>query len=325
MSTWSSRALGAVVALAATFSLIPAHAEYPEQPIKLVLPFPPGGETDPFARNLGGALGKALGQPIVIENKPGAGGAIAFEAVARAPKDGYTLLMGFSYPLVVNPHVYKKLPYSVENDYAPVALLAEGQFVLVVNPDVPAKSVSELIAYLKANPGKLNYSSAGIGSPLHMAGELFMARTGTRMVHVPYKGGADAARALVSGDVQVLIGSPATLGPSISAGKARPLAVTGPKRLATMPDMPTMSEAGLPGYEVTAWHSLLAPAGTPQPVLDRLQRETLKALNSPEVREPTEKQGLSILAGPPEAVKNRISTESAMWAKVIKDAGITAD
>ena len=181
--------------------------------------------------------------------------------------------------MVVNPHMYKKLAYSVDNDFAPIALLAEGQFVLVVHPDVPAKNVTELIAHLKANPGKLNYASAGIGSPLHMAGELFMARTGTKMVHIPYKGGGEAARAVLAGDAQVLFGSPATLGPSISAGKMRALAVTGPKRLSTMPELATLSDSGLPGYQVTVWHSLLAPAGTPQPVLERFQREVVKALN----------------------------------------------
>lgn len=303
----------------------PAFAQYPDRPIKLVLPFPPGGETDPFARNLGNALSKRLGQPIVIENRPGAGGAIAFESVARAPKDGYTLLLGFSYPLVVNPHVYKKLPYSVENDFAPISLMAEGQFVFAVNPTVPATNVREFIDYVKANPGKVHFSSAGIGSPLHMAGELFMSRTGTKMVHVPYKGGAAAAQALLANEVQALFGSPSIIVPHLASGKLRALGVTGLERLPTLPDLPTISEAGIPGYQVTAWHSLLAPAGTPQPILERLHAELMNVLASPEVREPTERQGLTILTSTPEGVRERIRTESAVWGKVIKDSGISMD
>lgn len=317
--------LRVLAVLAIACAVLPARAEYPEQPIKLVLPFPPGGETDPFARTVGGALSKGLGQPVVIDNRPGAGGAIAFEAVARAPKDGYTLLMGFSYPLVVNPHMYKNLPYSVDNDFAPVSLLAEGQFILVVHPDVPARNVNELVAYLRANPGKVNYASAGVGSPLHMAAELFMAKTGTSMVHVPYKGGGEAARGVLTGDAQVLFGSPSALIPNIKSGKMRGLAVTGSKRLALIPELPTVAEAGIPGYEVTAWHSLLAPAGTPQPVLDRLSREVTKAMASPEVRELTDKQGLIIITSTPDGVRERIRNESAMWAKVIKDANIKPD
>lgn len=315
-----STALALAAALLACAAM-QARAEYPEQPIKLVLPFAPGGETDPFARTVGGLLGKNLGQPIVIENKPGAGGAIAFEAVARAPKDGYTLLMGFSNPLVVNPYLYRKLPYSVD-DFAMISLMAEGQFLLLVSADLPARTVPEFVEYLKANPGKLNFASAGVGSPLHVAAELFMARTGTKMVHVPYKSGGDAARGMLTGEAQVIFGSPSASAANIKSGKVRALAVTGPKRLPAMPDLPTISETGVPGFEVTAWHSLLAPAGTPQPVLDKIYGELMKALNSPEMREQAEKQSLVVLTSTPEGLRERIRTESAMWAKVIKDAGI---
>ena len=322
MSSLRRWALLALVATVLAGSAVSALAEYPDQSIKLVLPFAPGGETDPFARTLSSALGKNLGQSIVIENKPGAGGAIAFEAVARAPKDGYTLLMGFSNPLVVNPHLYKKLPYSVENDFALISLMAEGQFLLVINADVPAKTVPEFIEYLKANPGKLNFASAGVGSPLHVAAELFMARTGTKMIHVPYKSGGDAARGMLTGEAQVVFGSPSASAANIKTGKVRALAVTGSKRLPSMPELPTISESGVPGFEVTAWHSLLAPAGTPQPVLDKLYRELIKALNSPEMREQAERQGLIVLTSTPEGLRERIRTESAMWGKVIRDAGI---
>jgi tripartite-type tricarboxylate transporter receptor subunit TctC len=316
-----------VVALLALCALaaLPARADYPEQAIKLVLPFPPGGETDPLARVVGGALAKSLGQPVVIENRPGASGNIAFDSVARAPKDGYTLLMGFSYPLVVNPILYKNLSYSAERDLVPIALLAEGQFVLVVNAALPVKSVSELVDYARAHPGKLTFASAGVGSPLHLAGELFMARTGVRMLHVPYKGGGDAARAILAGEADVLFGSPSGSLGNIRAGKVTALAVTGPKRLSFLPELPTMAEAGLQGFVVTAWHSLLAPAGTPQPVLDRLQREVTRALATPEVREQADKQGLVILQSTPAAVRERVRTETALWTKVINDAGIRAE
>jgi tripartite-type tricarboxylate transporter receptor subunit TctC len=316
-----------VVALLALCALaaLPARADYPEQAIKLVLPFPPGGETDPLARVVGGALAKSLGQPVVIENRPGASGNIAFDSVARAPKDGYTLLMGFSYPLVVNPILYKNLSYSAERDLVPIALLAEGQFVLVVNAALPVKSVSELVDYARAHPGKLTFASAGVGSPLHLAGELFMARTGVRMLHVPYKGGGDAARAILAGEADVLFGSPSGSLGNIRAGKVTALAVTGPKRLSFLPELPTMEEAGLQGFVVTAWHSLLAPAGTPQPVLDRLQREVTRALATPEVREQADKQGLVILQSTPAAVRERVRTETALWTKVINDAGIRAE
>jgi len=312
-------ALAAAIACAAPSA---AHAEYPDRPIKLVLPFPPGGETDPLARRIFGEVSKALGQPIVIENRPGANGAIAFEAVARAPKDGYTLLMGFSYMLVVNPHIYQKLPYTFE-DFAPISLLAEGQYVLVVNPSLPVHDTRGLIDYLKANPGKLNYGSSGIGGAPHMAGELLMARTDTKMVHIPFSGGGLAATSLMAGDIQVLFASPVVLAPLIKAGKVRGLAVTGSTRLDILPDLPTLSEA-LPGLQVTAWHSLLAPAGTPQPVLDRLNAELMKALASSEVRDQTAQQGLRIVSSTPAEVRERVRTESAMWGDVIRKAGITA-
>jgi tripartite-type tricarboxylate transporter receptor subunit TctC len=312
------------MALAAAICAAPstAHAEYPDRPIKLVLPFPPGGETDPLARRIFAEVSKSLGQPIVIENRPGANGAIAFEAVARAPKDGYTLLMGFSYMLVVNPHIYQKLPYAFE-DFTPISLLAEGQYVLVVNPGLPVQDTRGLIDYLKANPGKLNYGSSGVGGAPHMAGELLMARTGTNMVHIPFAGGGLAATSLMAGDIQVLFASPVVLAPLIKAGKLRGLAVTGSTRMDILPDLPTLSEA-LPGLQVTAWHSLLAPAGTPQPVLDRLHAELMKALASPEIRDQTAQQGLRIISSTPQEVRERVRTESAMWGEVIRKAGITA-
>jgi len=300
----------------------PAGAEYPEQPIRLVLQFAPGGETDPIARALSQSVSKSIGQPIVIENRPGAAGNIAFDMVAKAPKDGYTLLWGFSTPMVVNPSMYKSLPFSVERDFVPIAMVAEGQFVLVVNPSVAAKSVKELIAYAKANPGKLTYASTGVGSPLHLAGELFMARTGIKLLHVPYKSGGDAARAVLAGETDLLFGSIAGSKPNIDAGKVRALAVTGPKRLALVPDLPTIEEAGLPGFVVTAWHSVLAPAGTPKPIVEKLRREFAKALTSAELKDAMDKLGVLPAAATNETFFARVRDEEAMWRKVIQDAGI---
>ena len=303
----------------------PAAAEYPEQPIRLVLQFAPGGETDPLARTLSQTASKGLGQPIVIENRPGAAGNIAFDLVAKGPKDGYTLLWGFSTPMVVNPSMYKNMPFSVERDFVPIALVAEGQFVLVVNPSVPAKSVKELIDYAKANPGKLTYASTGVGSPLHLAGELFMARTGIKMLHVPYKSGGDTARAVLAGETDLVFGSISASKANIDAGKVRALAVSGPKRMSILPDMPTIEEAGLPGFVVTAWHSVLAPAGTPKPVVEKLQREFAKALAAPELKETMDKQGLLPNAGTPDTFFDRVRKEEAMWRKVIQDANIKAE
>jgi len=273
--------------------------------VRLVVGFGPGSAADLTARVIGQRLTKTMGQQFVIENKPGGGSTVAAEQVARAPKDGYTLLMGFSYMLVVNPHIYQKLPYAFE-DFAPISLLAEGQYVLVVNPSLPVHDTRGLIDYLKANPGKLNYGSSGVGGAPHMAGELLMARTGTKMVHIPFSGGGLAATSLMAGDIQVLFASPVVLAPLIKAGKLRGLAVTGSSRLDILPDLPTLSEA-IPGLQVTAWHSLLAPAGTPQPVLDRLHAELMKALASPEIRDQTAQQGLRIISSTPQEVRERLA------------------
>jgi tripartite-type tricarboxylate transporter receptor subunit TctC len=314
--------LAAGAAALPAVSRIARAQAYPTRPVRIIMGFAPGASGDIAARVLAQALGRLLGQQFIVENRTGAGSNIATTFVARAPKDGYTLLMGFSYMLVVNPHIYQKLPYAFE-DFAPISLLAEGQYVLVVNPSLPVHGTRGLIDYLKANPGKLNYGSSGVGGAPHMAGELLMARTGTKMVHIPFSGGGLAATSLMAGDIQVLFASPVVLAPLIKAGKLRGLAVTGSARLDILPDLPTLNEA-IPGLQVTAWHSLLAPAGTPQPVLDRLHAELMKALASPEIRDQTAQQGLRIISSTPQEVRERVRAESAMWGDVIRKAGITA-
>jgi tripartite-type tricarboxylate transporter receptor subunit TctC len=296
--------------------------DYPDHAIKLVLPFPPGGETDPLARAIGQELGKVLGQPIVIENRPGAAGNIAFQSVASGPKDGYTLLMGFSNPLVVNPLLYKDLPFWLDHDLAPVSLLADSQFVLVVNPKLPVKSVQDLVDYAKANPGKLNFATTGVGSPLHLAAALFMSRTGTNMVHVPYQGGGAAALAVLTGEADVLFGSPSGSAGSIKAGKVTALGLTGTRRISFLPDLAPIGESALPGFTVTAWHSLMVPAGTPQPIIDKLHDAVIKALASQTVQDDAVRQGLVITGSTPQQVRDRVDAEAKMWRDVLKGAGI---
>jgi tripartite-type tricarboxylate transporter receptor subunit TctC len=298
----------------------PVHAEYPDHPIRLILLFPPGGETDPLARAVGQELGKALNTSVVIENRPGAAGNIAAALVAHAPKDGYTLLWGLGTQLTVNPLLYKDLPFSVDKDFAPISLMAESGFVLVVNPKVPANSLEELIQYAKQNPGKLNVSTAGVGSPLYLANMLFMARTGTRTVNVTYPG--NTALPVLTGEADLVFGSLSSSLGFIKAKTVRPLAVTGPQRLAPIPEVPTMGEAGVPGYVMTTWHALLAPAGTPQDVIDKLHDGLTKALAAPNIQAYAASRGITVAPSTPDQLRQRIRSETKLWEKILHDAGV---
>jgi tripartite-type tricarboxylate transporter receptor subunit TctC len=312
-----------LTALAAALSPGLASAQnYPGKPIRLVLPFPPGGGTDGIARIVGDVLGKRLGQRILVDNRPGAGGNIASALVAKAAPDGYTLLMGFSTALTVNPGLYKDLPFNVQKDFVPITELADGQYILVVHPSMPAKSVEELIAHAKANPGKLKFASGGMGSPLHLAGELFKARTGVDLLHLPYKGGGPAAIAVLGNEAQILFGSVASTLPQIQAGKLRALATTGLKRLPALPDIPALDQIGLKGFEVTTWYGLLAPARTPHPILDKLYKETIATLQEPTVKDDLAKLGLSVVGSAPQQFAELIQRETDNWTKVINEAGI---
>ena len=314
-----SLAIALLVALA-----LPAAAQtnYPDKPIRLVLPFPPGGGTDGIARVVGDALGKRLGQQILIDNRPGAGGNIASDLVAKAAPNGYTLLMGFSTALTVNPGLYPNLSFNVQKDFVPITELADGQYILVVHPDVPVKSVAELIAYAKANPGKLNFASGGTGSPLHLAGELFKATASVNLTHLAYKGGGPAATAVLGNEAQVLFGSVASTLPQIQAGKLRALATTGLERLPQLPDVPTLDESGLKGFEVTTWYGFLAPTGTPQPILTKLHDETVAVLQEQKVKDGLALLGLEPVGSTPQAFAELIARETASWTKIIKEAGI---
>ncbi len=299
-----------------------AAQTYPNKPIRVVLPFPPGGGTDALARIIGPKLSEGLGQSLVIDNRPGAAGNIAAEIVARSAPDGYTLYMGFSTVLTTSKSLYSKLAFDPIRDFAPITQLATAQYILVLHPLVPAKSVNELIALAKAKPGSLNYASSGVGSPLHLAAELFKSRAGIDMVHVAYKGGGPAAAAVLGGETQVLFGSVASSLPHVKTGRLRALAVTGLKRSPLAPELPTLDESGFAGFNVTAWDSFVAPAGTTRSIIARVHAETVKVLRLPGIRELINNVGYEPTGTTPEQLAEIIRTETAIWAKVIKDAGI---
>ena len=315
---------GWLALLAALFTLAAgaATAAYPEKPIRLIVPFPPGGGTDATARIVGEAMAGSLGQQIVVENKPGAGGNIALEAVAKAPPDGYTLLFGFSTTLTVNPSLYKSMPADVEKDLVPISTLVSAQYMVLVNPSVGVDSVAELVAKAKAEPGKLNYASGGKGTPLHLGAELLKSRAGIDMVHIAYRGGGPASKSVMANETQVLFGSFASSLPKVKDGKLKALAVTGPKRAPALPDVPTMEEAGYPGFLVTSWSGVMAPAGTPKPVLDKLHAAIQAALEMDSVKKKLEAVGQQVEGSSPEEFAALIKKDTARWRKVLQDAGI---
>jgi tripartite-type tricarboxylate transporter receptor subunit TctC len=301
-----------------------APAEYPTRPVRLLVPFAPGGGADTLARILTPRLTEAMGQQWVVDNRGGAGGNIAAETVARAAPDGYTVFMGFSTVLTVNPSLYK-LAFNMERDLLPVTLLATAQYILVVHPSVPANNVKDLIAVLKQKPKSLNFASAGVGSPLHLASELFQRRAGVQMVHIPYKGGGPAAAAVLGGEAHLLFGSVASSLPHVKSGRLKALATTGLRRSKVAPDLPTMAEAGFPGFDVTTWYSLMVPAGTAGAIVKRIHAEAVKALQRPDVQQPMAGQGLEVETSTPQELAARIKSESKTWAEVIKAAGIRAE
>lgn len=316
----------ALLSLGAPVMMDTALAQgYPSRPIRLIVAYPPGGGSDTLARIVAPRLTEMLAQQVIVDNRAGAAGNIATEIAARAQPDGYTLLWGFSTPLVVNPSLYKNLAFDTDRDFAPILLLGSAQFLLVVHRSVQANSVQELIALLKSKPGELPYGSAGTGSPNHLAAELFKGRAGVDMIHVPYKGGGPAALAVLSGEVKVLFGSFASSLPHVKTGVLKALAVTGPKRSAEAAAVPTMQELGFKGFDVRAWYGVLAPAGTPRAIVTRLNRDLLKILALREVQESLKREGLEPAGTTPEEFSAYIKTEKALWAKVIKDAGIRAE
>jgi len=313
------------LALACTFALPAVADTFPSKPAKLVVPFPPGGPLDTTGRAIAQKLGEAWGQSVIVENKPGAGGNIGADFVAKSPPDGYTIVMGALSTHAVNPSLYPKMPYDAKKDFAPITLVAITPNVLVVNPSLPVHSVKELIAYAKAHPGKLSFGSGSIGSAGHLAGELFKVDTGVDMVHVPYKGAAPAMQALLAGDTQIMFDNLASAMSQVKAGKLRALAVTTAQRSKLAPDLPTMAEAGVPGFDISTWFGLLAPAGTPPDVIAKWNAGVTKILSSPAMRERLEAQGAEAAPDTPQQFARFIDRELVKYAKIVKASGAKVD
>ena len=316
----------AVACLAATIS--PAFAQtpaYPAKPVRLIVPFPPGGSLDIAGRLIAQKLTEIWGQTVVVENKPGAGGNIGADYVAKSPPDGYTILLGALSTHAVNPSLYKSMPYDAVKDFAPITLIAITPNVLVVNASLPVNSAKEFIAYAKANPGKLNFGSGSNGSAGHLAGELFKVETGSDAVHVPFKGGAPATQALMAGDTQFMFDNLANAMPQVKAGKLRALAVTTAERSKLAPELPTMAEAGLQGFDISTWFGLFAPAGTPGDVIAKWNAEVAKILNSPDMREKLVAQGAEPAPTTPEQFAAFVKSEIVKYAKIVKASGAKVD
>jgi tripartite-type tricarboxylate transporter receptor subunit TctC len=303
----------------------PAAAAFPERPISLVVPFPAGGSTDLVARVIAERMSTSLGQQVVVENKGGAGGNLGSAQVAKAEPDGYTILMGTVATHALNPAIYKKMPYDAVTDFAPVSLLVTVPNVLVVNPDFPAKSVAELIALAKEKPGEYSYASSGNGTPLHLSGELFKSMAGVDMVHIPYKGSGPALTDLLGGHVPIMFDNlPSSTG-YIKDGRLRGLAVTTAERAASMPDLPTIAESGLPGYETYTWNALFAPAGTPPEVVTTLNQAAVEAVADEAVKAKLAEFGATVVGSTPDELTAHVKAELAKWAPVVEASGAQID
>jgi tripartite-type tricarboxylate transporter receptor subunit TctC len=305
---------------------LPAVAQaFPAKPVKLVVPFPPGGSLDNIGRLLAQKLTEAWGQQVVVENRPGAGGNVGADAVAKSPADGYTVVMGALSTHAVNPSLYPKMPYDAVKDFAPLSLVAITPNVLIVNSASSIQSVRDLIAFAKANPGKANFGSGSNGSAGHLAGELFKVETGTDVQHIPYKGGAPALQALLAGETQFMFDNLANAMAQVKGGRVRAIAVTTAQRSKLAPDLPTMAEAGMPGFDISTWFGLLAPAGTPPEVVAKWNADLVKALNSPEVREKMLAQGAEPAPTTPAEFAAFIAKERDKYARIVKASGAKVD
>ncbi len=322
------RALPALLLIAActTGTVVSAQQPaWPARPVRLLVPFSAGGVTDLLARSVAQRMGEALGQPLVVDNRPGANTAIAYEILGRAAADGYTLMLEGFNGLVLNPLLYPKLPYDPQRDVAPVGLIGFSPVMVIVNPQLPVRSLKELAEYARANPDRLNFGSSGIGGVIHITTEWFMAQAGVRMTHVPYKGGASALPDLMSGQLQVLFNPPITAIPLVKAGKVRALAVSSARRLSVMPDVPTVAESGFPGYDAATWFSLLARRGSPAPIIDRLAGELRRVVETPALREQFAQQAIEFQWGDAAAVSALIARDLARWGEVIRRGNIKVD
>jgi tripartite-type tricarboxylate transporter receptor subunit TctC len=314
----------AVAALAGAASGALAQS-YPTKAIRLVVPYTPGGTSDILARVIGQKMNDAWGRPVIVENKPGANGNVGADLVAKAAPDGYTLLLGDIGALCISPSVLAGLQFDPARDFQAVVMISYSPHVLGVHPALPANSVRELIALAKTKPGGLNFAMSGVGSAQHLAGVEFALRTGVQWTYVPYKGGSAAIADVVAGHADVLFNGMLGVYPFMKAGKLKALAISAPKRLAAMPDLPTIAEAGLPGFETGSWQGVLAPSGTPRPIVDKLNAEITRILSTPEVKEQLAAQGTEVRAGTPEAMASFMRAEIARWAKVVKQAGVKVE
>ncbi|UMT86564.1 tripartite tricarboxylate transporter substrate binding protein [Paracidovorax citrulli] len=323
---------GAVAAAAALAGVLPApaHAQqadaaaWPAKPVRWVVPFPPGGAMDVIARTLGERAGRTLGQPFVIENRPGAGGNIGADAVAKSPADGYTIMIT-SIGMATNKALYARLSYDPVKDFAPVSLLAIVPNVLVVNANSPDRTVADVIAHAKREPGKLTYASAGNGTSIHLAGEVFASMAKLNLLHVPYKGSGPAMTDMLGGQVDLMFDSITSAAPHIQSGKLRALGVTSARRSATLPGVPTIAEAGVPGYEVSPWFAVFAPAGTPAPIVQKLNAALLDAMKQPETRARFDAIGAEPIGSTPAQLATHLDKEMARWGALIKDRNIRMD
>jgi len=322
MNRWIALAAGALLATASTLA---AAQAWPSKPIKYVVPFAAGGTTDILARTISEKLSVALGQPVVVENKPGAGGGLGAAEVAKAAPDGYTIMGGTISTHAINASLYKNLPYDPVRDFAAITLIARVPNMLVINNDIPAKDVAELIALMKANPGKWSFASSGNGTSQHLSGELFKGMAGVDMQHIPYKGSPPALTDVMGGQVTMTFDNITTAWPLARGGKLRALAVTTAKRSPVSPEVPTLAESGLPGYEIGSWQGVFAPAGTPPEIVKRLNTEIVKIINSPDVQKKLLELGAEPVANSPEEFTALVKTEVVKWGDVVKKSGAKVD
>jgi tripartite-type tricarboxylate transporter receptor subunit TctC len=311
------------IAVAGLAFVLDATAQtYPAKPIRLMVPFPPGGSTDIVARIVAQKLSAQLGQGVVIENRGGAGGTLGTAVVAKAPADGYMLTVATTSTHVVAPSVFQKLEYDPVKDFAPISLMAVTPYLLVVNPNVQAKTLKELVELMKSQPGKMNYASAGVGSTTHLAMEMLKGASGTYALHIPYNGNGPAGTAVIAGQVEILFGSLPAVLPHAKSGRVRALAVGTPKRSPSLPDVPSVAESGFPGFDASLWLAIMAPAGTPQPVIERLHKEIVSAIGSKETAEALDKAGAEPITSTPAELAAMIKDGVGKYARVVKDAGV---
>ena len=322
MKTLLRNALAAVC-MCAVFNV--SAQNYPSKPLRFIVPFTAGGTSDILARAIGPKITEAWGQPVIVENRTGANGNVGGEYVARSAPDGYTFLLSDVGALSINPSVYPDMTFDPAKDFSPIIMVSYSPHVLAVHPSVPVTSVKELVAYAKANPGKLNFANSGTGGAPHLAGVEFAQRTGVQWVYIPYKGGSAAVTDVIAGNANVLFNGMLATYPAVKSGRLRGLAVSSAQRVASAPDLPTVAESGVPGFETGSYQGLLAAAGTPRDIVLKLNGELTRILNTQDMKEFLAKQGTEVRSGPPEALGSFIVSEKARWAKVVKEAGIKAD